>query len=310
MTFATLPERVARFLESPTPAGSGLHYWLMSAANMLCRHVAYQEAFERLLAAGRRAGRASVTEIRHTLDKAHAEKGETVSGSWRPGGATSFVAKKWPERNTAAIEAVVKDGPGVSDLWERSPIRWDDDEPHTEEIIDELFPGNPCLCVGRHAKEFRSDSREALRGKLSKCSHIVPSPMEPLGGQTKAGHWSEKCNDAVERRRFIVTEFDQEEWDNQAAIIWHLRQFGRLVMVVNSMGKSLHAWWYCQGSDESEGSQMRKFFNYAVSLGADRAGWVLSQYMRMPDGTREKGENKGQRQSVIYFNSEGISKWV
>jgi hypothetical protein len=87
---------------------------------------------------------------------------------------------------------------------------------------------------------------------------------------------------------------------------WHLRQFGRLAMVVNSKGKSLHPWWYCQGSDESEGGQMHKFMSYAVSLGADRAGWALSQYMRMPDGTREKGENKGQRQNIIYFNPEGI----
>ena len=128
------------------------------------------------------------------------------------------------------------------------------------------------------------------------------------GGYAKAGHWSIKNNDAVKSRRFIVTEFDKEDRDNQAAIIWHLAKFGLLAMVVDSAGKSLHAWFYCKGSDESKDSKMHRFFSYAVSLGADPAGWVLSQYMRMPDGTRDKEPNKGHRQTVIYFNPTAISQ--
>jgi hypothetical protein len=132
--------------------------------------------------------------------------------------------------------------------------------------------------------------------------------MHIEGGETKAGHWSAKNDNAVKYRRFLVTEFDQEAWDDQASIIWHLSRFGPLVMVVNSCGKSLHAWWYCKGSDESKGGKMHRFMSYAVGLGADRAGWALSQYMRIPDGTRDKGERKGERQSVIYFNPENISQ--
>jgi hypothetical protein len=118
---------------------------------------------------------------------------------------------------------------------------------------------------------------------------------------------SDKCNSAVEYRKFLVTEFDKEERNHQAAIIWHLRSFGRLVMVVDSRGKSLHAWWHCHGEDESPGSPMQRFMDYAIRLGADPAGRVLSQYFRMPNGTREKGENKGRRQDVLYFNRREIA---
>jgi hypothetical protein len=248
-------------------------------------------------------------QIRYALDKAYRERANAPVCDFKQSGAPIYrAAKPWPERDQRAISAVAQSGFGVYDLWEQSPVRFDDDKAHTEEIVEELFPGNPWLCVGRHAKEFRTSPRRMLHGKLSECSHIVPSPMEPLGGKTQAGHWSDKNNDAVERRRFLVTEFDKEEREAQAAIIWHLRQFGRLALVVDSMGRSLHAWWYCQGADDSKGSPMHKFFSYAVKLGADRAGWTISQFFRMPDGTRDKEPNKGARQNVIYFNPKGISK--
>lgn len=306
MSSAILSPDLLSFLNNPTPAGSGFHFWQMSAANKLAlRRVDYQEAFNLLIHAGRIAGRVDPTEIKNTLATAYRDAGEFISESPRlePWPRRS----KWPERNAAAIAQACKTGIGTYDLWERSPHRWlSDDRAYTEEIIDVLFPGNPCLCVGRHAREFRTDYRERLRGQLSECSHIVPSPMFFEGGYTQDGRWSEKNNEAVRHRRFLVTEFDQEDRDTQAAIIWHLRQFGPLVMVVDSMGKSLHAWWFCEGSDETEGGAMRRFMRYAVELGADRAGWVLSQFMRMPDGTREKGENKGKRQNVVYFAPEVI----
>jgi hypothetical protein len=303
----SLPTDVIAYLDSPTPAGRGFHQWILGAANKVCRKAERREAFEILARSGRIAGRLDPREINDALDKAYRDAGNFVPGAHNHG--VPFVKeKKWPDRNPAAIAEIIKDGPGMSDLWDYSPVRWDDDEAHTEEIIDALFPADAWLCVGRHAKEFQTSTRDYLRGKLHKCSHIVPSPMDPLGGRAQAGHWSDKCNDAVERRRLLVIEFDKEERDNQASIIWHLAKFGALAMVVDSAGKSLHSWFYCQGSDESKGGKMHRFFSYAVSLGSDPAGWVLSQYMRMPDGTRDKDPNKGERQSVIYFNPAAISQ--
>jgi hypothetical protein len=208
----------------------------------------------------------------------------------------------WPEPNQRAIERIANNGPGQCDLWERSPIRWCDDQPHTEEIIDVLFPNNPLLCVGRSNSNFTTDRREALRGRCSQKQLIVPSPMSACTGKTKEGKVSEHTLDNTSPRKFLVTEFDHGTADAQAAVIWHLSQYGKLVMVVHSGSKSLHGWFYCAGSDESDSSSMKKFFRYAMTLGACRSGWTKSQFMRMPDGMRDSGN----RQSVIYFNSEVV----
>lgn len=42
---------------------------------------------------------------------------------------------------------------------------------------------------------------------------------------------------------------------------------------------------------------------YAVSLGADHATWTRSQFVRLPDGTRDNGH----RQAVYYFAPGVIS---
>jgi hypothetical protein len=64
--------------------------------------------------------------------------------------------------------------------------------------------------------------------------------------------------------------------------------------------------------------KLRRFFDYAVSLGADPRTWLRSQFVRMPDGKRVDGKTSDalklagienvprSRQAVLYFNSEVI----
>src|SRR5260221_7793965 len=42
----------------------------------------------------------------------------------------------WPAPDLIAIDNIVSSGPGLYDLWEESPVRYDDSNSHTEEIID------------------------------------------------------------------------------------------------------------------------------------------------------------------------------
>jgi hypothetical protein len=130
------------------------------------------------------------------------------------------------------------------------------------------------------------------------------------------------------RRRFLVVEFDfkplkdngERTWcadlidtwtrygmtalDAQAALIMHLSAFGPLAMVTFSGGKSLHAWFYCQGQDESEGSGLRRFMRYAARLGADTALYRPSQFARMPLGRRQSGEI----QTIHFLNFNSIKE--
>ncbi len=181
-------------------------------------------------------------------------------------------------------------------MWEASPIRYTEDKPHTEGIIDTLFPYDPLLCVGRSNYKFDTRSREEWRGQLSAMQFIVPNPMSARTGKTQDGKDSVHCLNNTGSRRFLLVEQDIGSADDQAAVLLYLKDIGApLVMAVHSGGKSIHGWFFVAGMPEDE---LRKFMCHAVSLGADRALWTRSQFSRMPDGLRDNGK----RQSVMYMD--------
>ena len=67
-----------------------------------------------------------------------------------------------------------------------------------------------------------------------------------------------------------------------------------LVLVVFSGGKSLHAWWRVFEKTES---QSRDFMRRAARNGADPKTFDISQFVRMPGGTR----NNENRQTIFYL---------
>ena len=73
------------------------------------------------------------------------------------------------------------------DLWEASPVRFEDNDAHTEALIDALFPGDPLLCCGLSNSNFDTRSRSEWRGELSALQLIVPSPMTARSGLTQDG---------------------------------------------------------------------------------------------------------------------------
>jgi hypothetical protein len=205
--------------------------------------------------------------------------------------------------NREQIEAIAAHGAGVVDLWEESPVRLDGDTPQTAAALPILFPGDPLLCAGSKF-DFFTDALSVFMDRAHGLEQIVPSPMKAKHGMTKAGKRSEHSLEATGPRRFIVIEGDQIDGkpipkDTQAAILLHLAERAPLALVVDSGGKSLHGWFFCQGADEHK---LKRFFAYAVSLGADAGLWTRNQFARMPDGTRDNGK----RQSILYFNPEVI----
>jgi hypothetical protein len=96
-----------------------------------------------------------------------------------------------------------------------------------------------------------------------------------------------------------VVEQDAGTVDEQAAILFHLAKLRPMALALHSGSKSLHGWFYCAGQSQE---RAQAFMRYAVTLGADRATWTRSQFVRMPDGTRDNGS----RQTVYFFNPEVI----
>jgi hypothetical protein len=293
-----LPQFLRDLIASPPAHGGGVHQWLFKMARQLHAHRDEQSIIHLLAAAVDGCGR----HVPHTEIVAAVK--DAASCAWKPGTTSSSVDQtarpKWPKLNAAVRDAAIQNaGIDLPSLWGKSPTRCVADEIDSEWIIDELFPGNPLLCVGRASDDFITSPRETLRGLLSEMSLIVPSPMSALKGARKSdGKLSGHTLSNTGPRCYLVTEFDSGSQDEQAALIWHLKDFAPLVAAVHSGGKSLHAWWRCQGIDEPV---VHEFFTYAVTLGADPATWTRSQFVRLPQGWRA---DKQARQLAYYLNTE------
>jgi hypothetical protein len=286
-----LPQWCVDIIANPPRSGEGFHSWIFRAARALWK-----------------CGR-DENDIIAILESAAATCGRyvpqrEVENAVRNSQASAFQPanlqrRAWPSVNTEQREAITANGFGLVDLWEISPIRFEDGAAHTEKIIDVLFPGNPWLCVGASNSNFKTRRREELRGELASLALIVPSPMTAQTGYTQEDKESEHSLESTGPRRFLVIEQDRGSIDEQSAILYHLAQRAPLAIAVHSGSKSLHGWFYCAGVAEEKVS---RFFRYAVALGADSTLWTRSQLSRMPDGLRDNGK----RQTVYFFNPELI----
>jgi hypothetical protein len=199
-------------------------------------------------------------------------------------------------------------------LWENSPLRWEDSDSHTEEIIDLMFPGDPWLCTGFDNYNFATRRREAWRGKLAHRGLIVPSPMIAAFGHASNGKLSQHSLEATGLRVYLVIEHDFESkepavdyWigegrsiiDVCAAVHNYLASLMPLCCVNFTGNKGLHGFYLVAGVPESE---TLAFMYTAAGLGADTHHWTnRSQFARMPDGTRM---DTGARQVCFYFNPQ------
>jgi len=296
MAVQELPRFIRDLLASPPRAGEGVNLYLFRLARVLHAHRGESDILDMLRAVVAGCGRAvSEQEIRRALENSR-------KAAWQPGAAPALrPAAPWPLVNPEQREAVLAaaEGYGLADLWESSPVRFDDDAPQTEAVIDALFPGDPLLCCGRSSALFATRRREAWRGRLAGLQLIVPSPMSSRRGVTQAGRPSEHTLGNTGPRHYLVIEQDAGPPDEQAAILAHLATRAPLTLVVHSGRRSLHGWFRCAGRDEPA---VRDFMRHAVCLGADRATWTRSQFVRIPDGLRDNG----CRQSIQYYNPDTI----
>lgn len=87
-------------------------------------------------------------------------------------------------------------------------------------------------------------------------------------------------------RHYLIVEFDWGTLEGQGKLLTYLAEYAPLVCVIHSGSKSLHGWFDCRGVDDS---QVKEFFELAVSVGADKRLWLRSQFVRLPGGTRDNG---------------------
>jgi hypothetical protein len=289
-----LPQFIRDLLAAPPHRGDGLNNWFFKVARYLHAFREHNDIVQ-LLEAAADGEPVKGDEIERAVER-------SKSCAWQPGQSqrSRIHVSRWPSLNVSRRNAIIADGGGLYDLWEMSPVRFDDDFVRTEELIDRLFPGDPLLCCGLSKSEFDTRSREEWRGELSELAVIVPSPMTARTGLTQDGKQSAHSKANTGPRRFLVIEFDKGSVDEHAALLFHLSEHAPLALAVHSGNKSLHGWFACQDRTEP---QLRQFMSYAVSLGADRQLWIQSQFVRMPDGTRENGSSQ-----IVHFFNPGAAR--
>jgi hypothetical protein len=285
-----LPRWAVDIIANPPRSGEGFHDWLYRSARALWKCGRDENDISAILE------NAATTCGRHVLAREiqDAVKNSRTS-AFQPASAQR---RSWPSVNREQREAIIASGNGLVDLWETSPVRFEDNATHTEQIIDALFTDNPLLCCAATKATAQTAKREEWRGRMSELQLIVPNPMAAVTGLNQSGEVSHRCLANTGVRRFLVVEFDGGTLDEHAALLLHLAENVPLALVVFSGSKSLHGWFYCAGVAEEKVS---RFFRYAVSLGADRATWTRCQLVRMPDGIRENGKRQ-----VVYFFNPGV----
>ena len=300
-----LPHWLRKSILKPPKTGDGVHQWLFKTGLQLHRHLNCDEIFKLLSAVVSNCGREVLaTEIQDAINNS-----KDLTGKNKAEGGTSKRthkprSKKWPSTNVDLRSKIITETAiTVDKLKAASPLTTGQPSQDTKFYIKRLMPGNPLLCIGSAPDKCDTTTwKDWQRFIINQNSLIVPSPMSATYGVNKKSKRSFRCLDNTGPRCYVITEFDGGTLDEQASLLWHLKQYAPLVMVLWSGSKSLHAWWNTVDVPEET---TRRFFNYAVSLGADRATWTRCQLVRLPEGWRE---DKGVRQHVLYFDTARLPK--
>lgn len=266
-----LPPSLREALDHPPEPGSR-NVWLFTIAKR-ARHHASPAKIRQFLreVASRWTDRDFGPEIDRAVNRAFEEQASLPN--------LSPYLPRWPDFNPEA--------------WERRkahPVAFGETPLHVspECVLDQLFPGDPLLCLALDTRSAITQRRAAWRGKEAAMQFIVANPMTAEQGFTQSGKLSSRCHDnATRTRTFQVVEFDRGTLAEQAAILSSLAsEFTPLVLVIWSGGKSLHGWFHVGRLPEH--AKLR-FFRHAVYCGADASLWDPAKLVRMPGGRRTGG---------------------
>lgn len=276
MTTAEGKKKLWAWLRKKEAPTTQLHKTLFALACM-CRDAGYSQdqaaAIVQAYASGNTERRAPSREITSAVRSAF--------------NCTAKSSRRWPKPMPVLM--------AECDRYPQSvPYPVHTDEP-PEFFLRQMFDGDPLLCCGMTAYAMDTRPLSEWRGMLAPMQFVVPSPMTAETGPRKEdGRESFHAESNTGPRAYLVTEFDGPPKPAQMARIRSLAAFSLLdlVLVADSAGKSLHAFW--RAKDEATNA---RFFEQACRLGADERLWLRSQFARMPGGMRDR-----RRQEVLYWN--------
>ncbi|MFA5189329.1 MAG: hypothetical protein WC740_01305 [Verrucomicrobiia bacterium] len=187
---------------------------------------------------------------------------------------------RWP------YEQIINDSP--IDLRNNIPDHW--------QLLLNLFADNDVIWIGglydsgqeTHRGNFRT-KEEWLKESSVPGQFTCPSVFKTCSYQ--------RGNDNIIARRFLVVESDELGKDEIGAVFRWLKDAAkmRLRCIVDTAGKSLHAWFDCPDEKEIEDLKL-----VLPILGCDPKLFTASQPVRMPSAARD-----GKFQRLVYLAKGG-----
>lgn len=234
-------------------------------------------------------------------------------------------APYWPPRDDTKLAELWRDHPAtLADVMTASPVVMAGRADHPLDILGWLHTAESLIYLAPQ-KEVIGESRTLLEwrnypGDISQWSMCVPNAMSKRIGFNQDGQSSLRCRDAscgYDGMRFSVAETDYDAdvplvqagvnpQALSASVILNRIPCERIIMVVDSGGKSLHAWLNVTGYSKSERDG---FFQGGRAYGIDPAGRLPEQQFRLPNGTRYIPADGGVvavRQQVLYLNPSAL----
>lgn len=278
-----ISQKTVALLETPPEPGD-THDWLPRVAGGLRRLLDADSCFRFLR-------HCCDTYVHHRTvpDREIRVAVEFVYGSSR---GTGFKSYAWPDPDPGLIAQTIASTGPLFDVNLDSGLG-------PQQVLPRLFRPGELVCTG-------ADSDTAIIRPLEACvadahlqQFIVVNPMRGSRSINNGGQPSVRCQNNVLCRRHLVAEFDDLSVSKpqQALLISKLASFLPLVLVVDSGGKSLHAWFRV---DQISGRDQARFFAVACLLGADKSRWDSSGWLRMPGGLRVVKGVPSLPQRIVY----------
>jgi hypothetical protein len=173
------------------------------------------------------------------------------------------------------------------------------------DVMAALFRPTELVCTGADSEHAVVRPVEEAVSDAHTLQFICVNPMRGLVAVNHSGRPSVRCQNNVALRRFLVAEFDDASLTKaqQALLVTALAAAAPLAMVVDSGGKSLHAWYAVEAMARQD---QARFFALACVLGADPTRWDICGWLRMPGGLRTKPDGAQVRQRILYWNKDTI----
>lgn len=305
-----IAERFGEALRLCPHAGSGVHRWVMSCANLAARAgVAPADAERDILTAMTRPPSPSA-EVGAAVRKAYAEH--------KPG--TTFTprhvapTKPKPRPMTAAAFIARGDGATEADWFEASPVRidWEPGARDAIALLRVLYrPWEFVFCGERYggAESVRTAAEWIARfeDRFPLPAHWIPNPLTGREHPLAGGKMSKRGDSAVAGFLYAVAEFDGMSKADQLALWWGFRS-APIVALIDSGGKSVHAILRveCETRADWEREVEGKLFPRVLCpLGCDAACRNEARLSRLPGHYRAE---KQAWQRLLYLNPEGTPR--